>query len=183
LKAAIRWIKTNASVYNIDANKIAVLGCSAGGTLAALLGTNENKKFEDDGENLDYSSEVHAIVDIDGIVDFTNPAESGKDSDPTKPSAGKLWFGYSFKENPSVWKEASPLNQVNEKTAPIIFINSSQNRFHAGRDEMIEKLKSLNIYYEVQTIPDTPHTFWLFHPWFETTVNYTVTFLNYIFKN
>ncbi len=35
---------------------------------------------------------------------------------------------------------------------------------------------------EVKTLPDTPHTFWLFHPWFEPTVNHVVGFLDAVFK-
>jgi pectinesterase len=169
LKNAVIWIRNHASDFNIDENKIAALGCSAGGTLAALLGaTNMNKTFHDTSELMELSI-VQAVVNIDGIVDFTHPAESGKDSDPSKPSAGKLWFGASFIENPQIWKEASPLNHVNEKSAPIIFINSSVERFHAGRDQMIEKLKTFNIHTEIFTIENTPHTFWLFHPWFGKT--------------
>jgi len=122
------------------------------------------------------------IIDVDGILDFTHPAESNKDSDPLKPSAGKAWFGYSYKEKPELWMEASPFNYVTEKTPPILFINSSQDRFHAGRDYMIEKMNIYNIYSEVHTIPDTPHPFWLFHPWFKKTLDYTVTFLNRVFK-
>jgi acetyl esterase/lipase len=183
LKAAVRWMKANAQHYNIDTTKIVVLGFSAGGTLAVFLGTtNGNNKFEGEGGNKNHSSDVQAIVDIDGILDFTDPAESGKDDDPLKPSVGKLWFDYSYKENPEIWKEASPVNYVNENTAPIVFINSSMERFHAGRDVMIEKLKSFNIYYEVHTIPDTPHSFWLFHPWFEKTSEFVINFLDKIFK-
>jgi len=182
LKNAVKWIRKHASEYNVDENKIAVLGCSAGGTLAALLGTtNGDKRFEDIAGYQENLSIVQAVVDIDGILDFTDPSESGKDSDPLKPSAGKSWFGASFKEKPELWKEASPVNHVNEKSVPIIFINSSIERFHAGRDEMIEKLKTFNIYYEVHSIKDTPHTFWLFHPWFEMTADFTVKFLDKIF--
>jgi pectinesterase len=181
LKAAVRWMKANAQSYNIDATKITVIGFSAGGTLAALLGTtNGNKIFEGEDEN--HLSDIQAVVDIDGILDFTHTAESGKDTDPSKPSAGKLWFGYSYNEKPEIWKEASPVNYVNVNTAPILFINSSLERFHAGRDEMIEKLKSFNIYCEVHTIPDTPHSFWLFHPWFERTSGYVIDFLDKVFK-
>ena len=183
LKAAIRWMKANAHNYNIDTTKISVLGFSAGGTLAAFIGTtNGNKKFEREGENENHLSDIQAIVDIDGILDFTHPAESGKDTDLSKPSAGKQWFGYSYKENPEIWKEASPVNYVNKNTAPIVFINSSLERFHAGRDEMIEKLKSFNIYYEVHTIPETPHSFWLFYPWFDQTSGYAINFLDKVFK-
>jgi len=184
LKAAIRWMRANASKYKINPDNIAALGCSAGGQLVALLGaTNGLAKFEGTGGHANYSSDVQAVVDIDGILDFTKPESRLYDNDPKKPSAAAYWFGGSYQEKPELWKDASSLFYVNEKTAPISFINSSLPRFHAGRDEMIEKLKVLGIYYEVHTLPDTPHPFWLFHPWFEKTCELVVNFLDKIFKN
>jgi acetyl esterase/lipase len=183
LKGAIRWIRTNAAKYNIDPQKIAVYGCSAGGTLAAFLGTTGDlKQFEGNAGHVERSTAVQAAVDVDGVLDFTNPAESAKDDDPKKPSAGKSWFGASYKENPDIWKEASPINYVNAKTAPILFVNSSLERFHAGRNEMIEQLNRLGIYSEVHTISDTPHPFWLFHPWFEEASGHIVKFLDKTLK-
>jgi acetyl esterase/lipase len=183
LKASIRWMRANASKYNIDPKKIAVYGCSAGGELAAFLGTTgDMKKFEGSLGDLRQSSRVQAVVDIDGVLDFTDRAESGKDTIPEKPSAGKAWFGASFKEKPELWREASPINYVNKKTAPMLFVNSSLPRFHAGRDEAIEKMKKLGIYSEVHTIPDTPHPFWLFHPWFDEALGYIVKFLDKTLK-
>ena len=184
LKGAIRWMRTNAARYNIDPNKIAVYGCSAGGTLAAFLGTTgDAKKFEGSAGEAESSSRVQAVVDVDGVLDFTNPAESAKDDDPKKPSAGKSWFGASYKEKPEVWREASPINYVDVKTPSILFVNSSLERFHAGRDEMISQLSRLGIYSEVHTIPDTPHPFWLFHPWFDEASGYIVKFLDKTLKS
>jgi pectinesterase len=184
LKAAIRWMRANASKYDIDPKKIAVYGCSAGGELAAFLGTTgDMKKFEGSLGDLRQSSRVQAVVDIDGVLDFTDPAESAKDSIPEKPSAGKAWFGASFKEKPDLWREASPINYVNAKTSPILFVNSSLPRFHAGRDEAIERLKKLGIYTEVHTIPNTPHPFWLFHPWFDEALGHILKFLDKTLKN
>lgn len=184
LKNAVRWIKANAENYFIDTNKIAVYGCSAGGELAAFLGTTGNqKKFE--GENLykNFSAKVNAVIDVDGILDFTHPAESDKDNDPSKPSAGKAWFGVSYKDDPSPWIEASPMNYVDDNTPPFCFINSSNERYHAGRDYMIEKMNHYKIYSEVHTIPNTPHPFWLFHPWFDEMLDYMVNFLSKVFNN
>jgi pectinesterase len=186
LKAAIRWLRANSGLYNIDTNKIAIYGCSSGGQLAALLGiSNENNSAIDyqfpslaDSSNLSHSSNVQAVIDIDGVLDMTDPHESGKDSIPSKPSSAKYWFGYSYNERPDLWKDASALNHVNQKSAPICFINSSIPRFHAGRDETIIKLKKLGIYSEVHTIPNTPHTFWLFHPWFDFASGYILKFLD-----
>jgi len=179
IKDAIKWLRANSEKYKTDTNKIAVLGCSAGGHLAALVGaTSGLNKFEDKVVNSNRSNSVQAIIDIDGVLDFTDPNESGKDSDPLKPSAGKKWLGYSYKENPEIWVEASSLTYTGKDTPPIAFINSSLPRFHAGREKMIEILKKYNIYYEVHTIPETPHPFWLFHPWFEQAFKYVVNFLD-----
>ncbi len=182
LKSAVRWIRANSEKYNIDTNKIIALGCSSGGHLVSMLGvTNGNTNFEDTASNSDHSSSVQAVINIDGILDFTNPAESGKDEDPENPSVGKLWLGYTYKENPEIWREASPVNYVDHNTPPFLFINSSIDRFHAGRDALIEKLDNYNTHHDLQTFPDTPHSFWFFHPWFNPMINKVIDFLHKIF--
>jgi len=119
LKVAIKWMRANALKYNINKSKIAVYGCSSGGQLAALVGTtNGILKFEGEKEYQNYSSDVQAVVDIDGVLDMTDPNESGKDIDPNKPSAAKQWLGVSYRDNPDLWKEASAINHVDKKSAP-----------------------------------------------------------------
>ena len=182
LKAALRWIHAHASEYNIDAKKIAMAGFSAGGQLAALIGTtNNNKKFDDNSCNRNSSSAVNAIIDIDGILSFVHP-ESGEGDDNKKTSAATYWFGYSKKENPKLWEEASPLNHVNSNTPPTLFINSSVARMHAGRDDFMKVLQKNKIYNDVRTFADAPHSFVLFHPWFEPTLRYIDEFLQNVFE-
>lgn len=132
LKAAVRWMRSNAAKYHIDKNKIAAYGCSAGGQLAALLGTtNGDKKFEGDEGSENYSSDIQAIVNVDGVVDFFGKGSEEVKKDPGKPGAAQLWFGVSAKDNPQVWKEAGAYNHVSKNTPPIAFINSAVPRFHA----------------------------------------------------
>jgi len=183
VKAAVRFLRVNAAKYNIDPDKMAIMGSSAGGQLAALIGTTANvKKFEGDEGNNEVSAKVQAIINMDGILDFTDPNESAKDTDPTRRSAGAFWFGVTFKEAPEKWIEASPIQYVEKNTPPVLFINSALPRFHAGRDSAIFILNKHHIYCEVHTIPNTPHPFWLFHPWFEPTVGYIVDFLDKVLK-
>ena len=176
LKAAVKWMKANFKTYGIDTNKIAALGVSAGGQLAALLGTtNDNRHFEDTTGGKQPSSNINAAIDIDGILAFHHP-ESGE---------GKVaaqWLGGTYEEKPELWKEASALEHINQQTVPILFLNSSNLRFHAGRDDVIRKLDSLHIYSEVHTFPDTPHPFWFFNPWFHPMMDYIVGFLHKLFK-
>lgn len=182
LKEAVKFLKQNALHYNIDTTEIAVLGSSAGATLAGLLTTTWNKLEEPNSNYQNISAKVQAYINIDGVVDFTNPAESGKDTNPNKPSAGALFFGYTYAQNPQIWQEASPINYISHITTPTLFINSSRPRFHAGRDEFIDTLNAKNIYTEVHTIENTPHSFWLFHPWYDQTCTYVLNFLNKTFK-
>ena len=181
LKAAVRWIHANAKTYNIDTNKIAVAGFSAGGELAAFLGTTVgNKKFEGNSCHLTSSGKISAVIDLDGTLSFVHP-ESREGDDSKKTSAATYWFGFSKKENEELWEEASPLNHVGKSTPPTLFINSSVARMHAGRDDFIKILNHHNIYSEVKTFEDAPHSFPLFHPWFNSTVQVIESFLLKVF--
>lgn len=180
LKDAVKWLKKNAKKYHIDPNKIAVLGASAGAQLATLIGVTPNSSLYKSDAKI--SDEVQAIVNIDGVVSFIHP-EAAAESKPGKASMAGIWLNGEKDENYKTWKEASPLEYVDANTPPTLFINSSIPRFHAGRDDMIAILNNFGIYNEVHTIDDSPHSFWLMHPWFETTLNHTVSFLNKVLKN
>jgi len=182
IKSAIKWVKAHAAEYNLDSSKIAVLGASAGATLASLVGATGNLPlFEPPGSSSKISTRVQAIVNIDGILDFTDPAESGKDLHPSKPSAAARWFGSTYTEYPAAWIEASPLTYVSAETPPTVFINSAIPRFHAGRDSYLAVLKKNGTPWEVHTLDGSPHAFWLFDPWFEESIQYITLFLDKVF--
>jgi pectinesterase len=176
VKNAIKFIKDNAKNFHVDVNKIAILGCSSGGQMAALIGTtNGNLDFEDTENGSESGSDVQAIIDIDGVLAFKHPESK-------EGAIASFWLNGNYEENPKNWRNASALTHTNQDTPPILFINSSHDRFHAGRDDMIAILNKYNIYNEVKTIPNTPHSFWFFDPWFSETTTYITQFLAIIFK-
>ena len=176
VKNAIKFIKDNAKEFHVDPNKIAVLGCSSEGQMAALIGTtNKNSAFEDSANKSRSSAKVNAIIDVDGILAFKHPeSEEGE--------MAAFWLNGTYQEKRENWEKASALNHTDKNTPPTLFINSSFDRFHAGREDMIAILNQNKIYNEVRTIKDSPHSFWFFQPWFEETVQYTTQFLDRIFK-
>jgi acetyl esterase/lipase len=181
IKAAIRWVRQHAEEFNIDTAKIAVAGHSAGGELAAFMGaTNGKPEFEGSLCSIKSLSNVNAVIDIDGILAFIHP-ESGEGDDSKRTSAATYWFGYSKTENPGLWKQASPLTHAGSHTPPVLFLNSSAARMHAGREDFISVLNQYHIYSEVKTFEGSPHSFCLFHPWFEPTVNHIDGFLKKVF--
>jgi pectinesterase len=183
VKAAVRWVRAHAGEYGIDPARIAIAGGSAGGQIAALVGvTNGVDKFDPDrvagAVSSAVSSAVQAIVNIDGLSDFTSEAARSYEDDPAKqPSSAGAWFGGRYAEKEALWREASPLFHVNRATPPVLFIVSGQPRFSLGREEMAAKLAALGVPTRTLVLPGTPHSFWLFDPWLGPTVEATAAFL------
>lgn len=182
IKAAIRWVRKNAKQYNIDTARIVAMGFSAGGEMAAFMGTTGNMPlFEGTNCNNDISSNVNAVVDMDGTLSFVHP--DGREGDDSKrTSAATYWFGYPKKDNMELWEAASPLSYVSGSTPPTLFINSAVSWMHAGREDYIKVLNEDNIYSEVHSFENAPHSFPLFDPWFQPTVQYIDSFLKKVFK-
>ncbi len=176
LKSAIRWMREKSSEYPIDTTRIAVMGCSAGGQLSALLGTTGDlEKLEGDGPYQQHSSAVHAIVDVDGVLAFIHPeSEEGL--------MASQWLGGSYDDPTPNWAEASALTHAGKDTPPILFIGSGNPRFLSGRADMINVLDKYGIYNETKILEEVPHSFWLMHPWFETTLEIATGFLAKIWK-
>jgi acetyl esterase/lipase len=164
VKAAVRWMREQGGVHGIDPKRIAVAGGSAGGQLASLAGVT--------GEG------IRAVVNIDGLSDFTSEEALRYEDDPSKkPSAAGAWFGGRYADKSALWRDASPTFHVSAKTPPMMFIGSAQPRFAAGREAMVEKMTAHGVASRVLLLPGTPHSFWLFDPWLEPTVTAMASFL------
>lgn len=181
IKSSVRWVRKKAKKYNIDTAAIVVASHSAGGQLAALVGvTNDNFAFENVTGNGKFSSRVDAVIDVDGTLSFVQK-ESSEINDRQKRGASSLWLGYTPAENIEIFSQASPLSHVGTQSPPILFLNSSVERMHAGRDEFIKVLNTGNIYSGVKTFEGAPHAFCFFRPWFEPMVLCIDDFLKKIF--
>ncbi len=69
-KAAVRWLRAHADEYGLDPNRFAAWGSSAGGHLAALLGTAGDVAGWDVGLHTNVSSRVQAVCDFFGPADL-----------------------------------------------------------------------------------------------------------------
>lgn len=125
-KAAIRWLRAHAREYGIDPARIGVWGASAGGHLAALLGTTGNIRTFDVGEHLEQSSEVRCVLDWFGPTDFLNYGEPRKTLDSPESAISRL-IGGAVTENPEKARRASPVYFVHPKAAPFLIMQGDQD--------------------------------------------------------
>lgn len=127
-KAAIRFLRANAAKYGIDPKRIGVWGGSAGGHLAALLGTSGGvKELEGDEGNLDQSSRVQAVCEWYGPNDLT---VGGRAPEPgrKKPPLLVQLFGATYKENPEIYKLASPISHVTKDDPPFLIVQGDADK-------------------------------------------------------
>ena len=127
-KAAVRWLRANARHHGIDAGRIAAWGESAGGHLAAMVGTSCEVNAFDVGGNLGVSSRVAAVIDFFGPTDFLQmdahrlPAGLVHDS-PDSPES--LVVGGPIQENKSNVARANPITYVTKDAPPFLIVHGN----------------------------------------------------------
>lgn len=127
VKAAIRFLRANASTYQLDPTKIAAWGSSAGGYLAALAGTSSgNKEFEGaDLGNENQPSNVQAVVDWFGPINFLTMDDQFKQSGIKGLAHNKAnspesqLFGETITKIPDQVKEANPETYITQDDPPF----------------------------------------------------------------
>jgi acetyl esterase/lipase len=71
VKCAIRHLRAHAREYNLDPERIGLIGHSAGSHLVSLAGLADESAGWDAGPDLDRSSRVQAVVAVSGPADLT----------------------------------------------------------------------------------------------------------------
>lgn len=113
-QTAVRWIRAHAGNYGIDPDRIGVLGGSAGGHLALMVG------MLNDDPNQDISSRVRAVCAWFGPADFRDG--------PAGDKAFAQFIGATFEENPKAYREASPATHVSNNSPPTLLIHGANDR-------------------------------------------------------
>ena len=131
-KAAVRWLRANASTYHLDPDHIGVWGHSAGGHLAALLGTSGGvRELEGTGDNMSYSSRVQAVCDVAGPSDLVRLYQEASQSRGDK--SGKVMYdvaalvGGSTEKNITTATAASPIHYVSKDDPPFLIIHGEND--------------------------------------------------------
>ena len=130
-KAAIRWIRAHAKEFNLDPDKIAVMGSSAGGHLSSLLGTSgEVKELEGDlGPNTSFNSRVQCVVNLCGPQDFTKALMFDKEKKPMLDDAAvKGLLGGNYEEKHAEAVAASPVTYVSKDDPPFITLHGNADQ-------------------------------------------------------
>ncbi|HEU5115353.1 MAG TPA: alpha/beta hydrolase, partial [Isosphaeraceae bacterium] len=116
VRESVRWLRKHAEDYGLNPDRIAVLGASAGGHLAALLGTDPGAEV--DGQ----SAQVSAVVDFYGPADLAELADV-----PNAQAALRGLLGGPPATRPKLFKAASPVEHVSADDPPMLLIHGTND--------------------------------------------------------
>jgi acetyl esterase/lipase len=156
-KGALRYLRAKAAQYNFNPARVGVWGGSAGGHLAALMGTSGGvAELEGEvGGNLAQSSAVQCVVDLFGPSDMTTMIADRGARIWMDPNTGltpeEALLGGQTEERLEVAKAASPVTFVDPQDPPFLIIH--------GEDDKIVPLRQSERLAEALAKAGVEHTF------------------------
>lgn len=166
-QAAIRWLRANAKRYHINAEKIGVIGGSAGGHLSALVGVTGGKKvFPTIGGNEDQSDAVQCVCDIFGPKNFASVIEQAekdknvknifKFNTPSDPYSELIGTKLSDESKTAA---VSPITYVDKNSPPTLILHGTHDALvpYAQSEEFEAAMKKNGASVWLQKFPGAGH--------------------------
>ncbi|HID22306.1 MAG TPA: alpha/beta hydrolase [Planctomycetaceae bacterium] len=153
-KSALRWVRTHADRLGIDPERIAAGGGSAGGHLAAAVGTLD--EFDHPKEDLSVSSRPNALVLFNPALDLT---AKGFHLDPQSVRYQRI-----AKRMGTEPTRISPLLHVKKGTPPCIIFHGKADRTvpYEQAERFVEKMREAGNRCELIGYEGEPHGFFNF---------------------
>ena len=154
-REAIRFLRKNAANYGYDGNRIAVWGNSAGGHLAALIGTTGDTNP---------GTEVKAVIDWCGLSNLESVAnQAGSrtilDYETLDGPVARL-LGGLVKDKQELAKAASPVNFVNANDPPFLLVHGDIDNVvpYAQSEELARALTKAQVPHKLLMIQRASHS-------------------------
>jgi len=145
-RSAIRWLRMNADVYNIDTTRIVATGNSAGGHL--VLTTALANEWNEDSDNLNYSASPNLLLINSGVYNLY--AESNTD-----------WITRDLADK-TLAKKISPIHLLKKGLPPMLIIHGTndQSVAYSSAKAFAVEMEKLGNAFEFYTLEGAPHAIW-----------------------
>lgn len=156
-RSAVRYLRQNADRFGIDPKRIAVIGDSAGGHLAACLGTID--RFDEPGEEKSVSAMANLTIPCNPITDLLDPKWLNY-----VPETPRAWEGDTPLSREDRAKAISPSWNVTSASVPSLLLHGLADRVvlpvHSA--DLQKRMQQVGVRCEQFTLPEASHAFILF---------------------
>ena len=155
-RSAIRWLRVNARIYDIDTNRIVASGNSAGGHL--VLTTALAKDWNEKTDNLNYGASPNLLLINSGVYNLYS--EGATD-----------WITKDLKDKNLV-KQISPIHLLTRGLPPMLIIHGTNDQSvdYSTAKVFTEEMQKLGNDFEFHSLEGAPH-----HIWFDRRYSGKVT--------
>jgi len=150
VQTALQYIQDNADELEVNCDRLAIMGRSAGGHLAKLVAYQPS------------SIPFRAVISYYGPTNLTEGYEDPPVPDPIDTRAVmRNFLGGTLQEIPEVYHQASPINYIRPHLPPSLLIYGSNDRVVQAKfgDRLYQKLRSTDNTAIFLKIPWADHAF------------------------
>lgn len=153
---AVRWVRANAEKYQVDSDRIAAAGASAGGHLSAMLGVRDTR--DKNAPLSQFSSKVKCVVDVFGPMDLRLNSNTGYNN-PVGLVLVQGFIGKKPEESPELYADASPITFVSKDTAPFLILHGTKDNLVpiSQSEAMVEALKKAGVEVNLIRVEEAGH--------------------------
>lgn len=144
---SVRYLRATNEATGLDAERIVVYGFSAGGHLAAMVGTIDSQNEFNDGPYKEQSSRVKAVVTLAGIFDFEAALREGYNA--------KIEYFL----NGQAKSTAQPVSYVSADDPPFLLVHGMQDQYIDPEQDTIfsEKLSAVGVSAKIIDVQNAEH--------------------------
>ncbi|MBI2439950.1 MAG: alpha/beta hydrolase [Lentisphaerae bacterium] len=161
-KCAVRWVRSKCGECNIDPERIAIGGGSAGAHLASLVLTTAGvPEYEGSGGNAGYGSEVNLGIFFNGEFDLWDLVGKEIFKEPMRRFLGGL-----PDDMPDQYSAASSIRRIHTGVPPVLFLHGTEDKCVSHEQSLAfhRKLIALGIHSEIELYDGKPHAWFNFEP-------------------
>jgi len=157
--STVNWVAEYHDDYQLDADKIGVLGGSYGGLVALYAATTSH-----DSQRWNGTKAIDVVVGFSALTDIEDFAHV--------EGFGERLLGVTQEAEPGRWRDASPINHVGQQSPPLLLIASdSDTTVPAEQSEkMASAYRELELTVSYHLLQNAHHAFWNYTEWSDETL-------------